>query len=82
MKYTCKKNKKCDLNKIQHIEKWILDNCNCNRCRQNSIKNIMSDIKIKKEQNIQLNELTLTSKMIIKIQIEIAKKFILNSLNK
>ena len=81
MKTHCKKNKNIDLAKIYKIEKWILDKCSCNNCQNINIKNIISDIKIHKEQDIQLSELTLTSKMIIKIQTEIAKKYILDMLN-
>ena len=81
MKSYCKQNKNINTGKIEKIEKWILDDCKCSQCKYDSyMKNIVSDIKIKKEANIQLNELTLTSKMIIKIQMEIVKKHLLNML--
>ena len=50
--------------------------------KKDHIKNIIPNIKIQKESNIQLNELTLTSKMIIKIQTEIVKKNMLNIIKK
>ena len=82
-KRICKKFKRIDTNKIESIEKWILDdcNCNCNVCyKDNYITHILQSIKIKKEDNIQLEELTLTSKMIIKIQMEIVKKYLLETI--
>ncbi len=78
MKKFCKINNNTDTTKIYKIEKWILNNCSCGHCKHIAIKNIISDIKIHKEPIIQLNELTLTSKMIIKIQTEIVKKNILD----
>lgn len=80
-KRLCKKFKRIDTNKIKSIEKWILEDCNCNICnKDNYITDILQSIKIKKEDNIQLEELTLTSKMIIKIQMEIVKKHLLETI--
>ena len=80
-KRICKKFKRIDTNKIESIEKWILDDCNCNVCnKDNYITSILQSIKIKKEDNVQLEELTLTSKMIIKIQMEIVKKHLLETI--
>ena len=80
-KRICKKFKRIDTNKIKSIEKWILDDCNCNICnKDNYITDILQSIKIKKEDNVQLEELTLTSKMIIKIQMEIVKKHLLETI--
>ena len=80
-KRICKKFKRIDTNKIKSIEKWILDDCNCNICnKDNYITGILQSIKIKKEDNVQLEELTLTSKMIIKIQMEIVKKHLLETI--
>ena len=80
-KRICKKFKRIDTNKIESIEKWILDECNCNVCnKDNYITSILQSIKIKKEDNVQLEELTLTSKMIIKIQMEIVKKYLLETI--
>ena len=80
-KKICKKLKRIDTNKIKSIEKWILDECNCNVCnKDNYITSILRSIKIKKEDNVQLEELTLTSKMIIKIQMEIVKKHLLETI--
>lgn len=77
-KRICKNFKRIDTNKIESIEKWVLDDCNCNVCNKyNYITSILQSIKIKKEDNVQLEELTLTSKMIIKIQMEIVKKYLL-----
>tara|TARA_Y100000389_G_C17066784_1_gene319983 strand:- start:118 stop:363 length:246 start_codon:yes stop_codon:yes gene_type:complete len=81
MKRYCKKNKNIDTTQIYKIERWILNDCSCNKCKNITIENIISDIKIHKEPNIQLSELMLTSKMIIKIQTEIAKKHILDMLH-
>ena len=80
-KRICKKFKRIDTNKIKSIEKWILDDCNCNICnKDNYITDILQSIKIKKKDNVQLEELTLTSKMIIKIQMEIVKKHLLETI--
>ena len=80
-KRICNKFKRIDTNKIESIEKWILDECNCNVCnKDNYITSILRSIKIKKEDNVQLEELTLTSKMIIKIQMEIVKKHLLETI--
>ena len=80
-KRICKKFKRIDTNKIKSIEKWILNECNCNVCnKDNYITSILQSIKIKKEDNVQLEELTLTSKMIIKIQMEIVKKHLLETI--
>lgn len=80
-KRICKKFKRIDTNKIESIEKWILDDCYCNVCnKDNYITSILQSIKIKKEDNVQLEELTLTSKMIIKIQMEIVKKHLLETI--
>jgi len=80
-KRICKKFKRIDTNKIKSIENWILDDCNCNVCnKDNYITSILQSIKIKKEDNVQLEELTLTSKMIIKIQMEIVKKHLLETI--
>ena len=80
-KRICKKFKRIDTNKIESIEKWILDDCNCNVCnKDNYITSILQSIKIKKEDNVQLEELTLTSKMIIKIQMEIVKTHLLETI--
>ena len=80
-KRICNKFKRIDTNKIKSIEKWILDECNCNVCnKDNYITSILRSIKIKKEDNVQLEELTLTSKMIIKIQMEIVKKHLLETI--
>lgn len=77
----CKNFKRIDTNKIKSIEKWILEDCNCNVCNKtNYITSILQSIKIKKENNVQLDELTLTSKMIIKIQMEIVKKHLLETI--
>ena len=81
MKKNNKKNKHIDTSTIGNIEKWILNDYSYEHCQHRIIKNIISDIKIHKERNMQLTELTLTSKMIIKIQTEIAKKYILDMLN-
>ena len=75
MKKICKN---INTTNIHEIENWILNDCICNICKKNHIKNIIPDIKIQKESNIQFNELTLTSKMIIKIQTEIVKKYMLD----
>ena len=77
MKKNCK-NKNINTTNIREMENWILNDCTCNICKKDHIKNIIPNIKIQKESNIQLNELTLTSKMIIKIQTEIVKKNMLN----
>ena len=67
------------MNNIQSIEKWILDDCKCNVCKKdNYLSELLQSITIKKENTIQLSELTLTSKMIIKIQTEIMKKHLLD----
>lgn len=80
-KNICKKFKKINTNDIKSIEKWILDDCYCNTCNNDKyIKNMLQSIKIKKENNLQLEELTLTSKMIIKIQTEIVKKHLLETI--
>ena len=80
-KRICKKFKRIDTNKIKSIEKWILDDCNCNICNKDKyITDILQSIKIKKKDNVQLEELTLTSKMIIKIQMEIVKKHLLETI--
>ena len=81
IKTICKKFKKIHINKIESIEKWILNNCHCGVCNKDDyITELLQSIKIKKEGNIQLEELTLTSKMIIKIQTEIVKKYLLETL--
>ena len=68
MKNNCQKRKNINLNDIEHIEKWILEDCNCVNCDKNSyITNVLQSIKIKREDTIQLDELKLTGKMIIKI---------------
>jgi hypothetical protein len=81
IKTICKKFKKININRIESIEKWILDDCHCGACNKDEyITKLLQSIKIKKEDNIQLEELTLTSKMIIKIQTEITKKHLLETL--
>jgi hypothetical protein len=80
-KNICKKFKKININEIKSIEKWILDDCYCNICNNDTyINDMLRSIKIKKENNFQLEELTLTSKMIIKIQTEIVKKHLLETI--
>jgi hypothetical protein len=77
----CKKYKNVKMNNIESIEKWILDECNCNICKKdNYITKLLQSTTIKKENTIQLNELTLTSKMIIKIQTELMKKHLLDTI--
>lgn len=77
----CKKYKNININNIQSIEKWILDDCKCNVCKKdNYLPELLQSITIKKENTIQLSELTLTSKMIIKIQTEIMKKHLSDTL--
>ena len=77
----CKKYKNVKMNYIESIEKWILDECNCNICKKdNYLTGLLQSITIKKENTMQLNELTLTSKMIIKIQTEIMKKHVLDTI--
>ena len=82
MKTQCKKKKNINLNNIESIEKWILDDCNCTYCNGNQyITNMLQSIKIKKENTIQLDELILTGKMIIKIKMEIVKKQLMETLS-
>ena len=82
MKVQCKKKKNINLNYIESIEKWILDDCNCTYCNRNLyITNTLQSIKIKKENTIQLDELILTGKMIIKIKMEIVKKQLMETLS-
>jgi hypothetical protein len=77
----CKKYKNMRINRLASIEKWILEECYCNVCNQNTYLNgVLQSIQIQKEANIQLNELTLTSKMIVKIQMEIVKKCLLDTI--
>jgi hypothetical protein len=72
--------KNMNLINIESIEKMVLDDCNCKNCSMSGyLKSVLSSIKTKKEDTIQLDELTLTGKMIIKIKMEIVKKHLLET---
>ena len=78
----CRKMKNMNLLNIDSIEKFVLDDCNCKNCSSNVyLKSVLNSIKTKKEDTLQLDELTLTGKMIIKIKMEIIKKHLLEILS-
>ena len=78
----CRKIKNMNLENIDSIEKFVLDDCNCKNCSMSRyIKSVLCSIKTKREDTIQLDELTLTGKMIIKIKMEIVKKHLLETLS-
>ena len=78
----CRKIKTMDLMNMDSIEKFVLDDCNCKNCSSNVyLKSVLNSIKTKKEDTIQLDELTLTGKMIIKIKMEIVKRHLLETLS-
>jgi len=82
MTNNCRKMKNVNFINIESIEKMVLDDCNCKNCSMNVyITSVLNSIKTKKEDTIQLDELTLTGKMIIKIKMEIIKKHLLETLS-
>lgn len=75
------KNKILNIQNLAQIEKWILDDSFTDICNTKIVKQFISNAKIKKEQKLNVNSVTITSKMIIKIQCEIIKRYILNHIN-
>lgn len=82
MKSCCNKRKLSTFNNIESIEKWIFNECNCVNCNKNTyLDRMLESIKLNREDMIQLDELTLTGKMIIKIKMEIVKKKMIDMLS-
>lgn len=82
MKSHCNKCKLSTFNNIESIEKWIFNECNCVNCNKNTyLDRMLESIKLNREDMIQLDELTLTGKMIIKIKMEIVKQKIIDILS-
>lgn len=75
------KNKNLDIKTLAQIEKWVLDDSSTDIYNTKIVKQFISNAKIKKEQKLNVNSVTITSKMIIKIQCEIIKRYILNHIN-
>jgi hypothetical protein len=75
MSCKCLKLNKINLCDLLSIENWINKQCNCSECvKINQIyKEKISKYIIKRYPKSVCNNLSLTSKMIIKIQLEIAK---------
>jgi hypothetical protein len=72
------------MSSLNLIEKWIINDCNCKECieKTKNLKRDISKIKIKRHPKSLQHNLLLTSKMIIKIQLEITKKNIEKVYNK
>ena len=81
MSSNCIKLKNNTLQSMSGLEKWLLKSCNCSKClkEHTDLDKIIYNIMINKHPKISHNNLTLTSKMIIKIQVELAKKHILDN---
>ena len=78
----CNKRKLSTFNNIESIEKWIFNECNCVNCNKNTyLDRMLESIKLNREDMIQLDELTLTGKMIIKIKMEIVKRKMIDMLS-
>ena len=75
------KNKILNIQTLAQIEKWVLDDSFTDIYNTKIVKQFISNAKIKKEQKLNVNSVTITSKMIIKIQCEIIKRYILNHIN-
>ena len=75
------KNKNLDIKTLAQIEKWVLDDSYTDIYNTKIVRQFISNAKIKKEQKLNVNSVTITSKMIIKIQCEIIKRYILNHIN-
>lgn len=76
----CVKLKNRTLDNVSSLEKWLFKKCTCSGCKKsyNHINNIIDNTTIEKNNTLIHDNLLLTSKMIIKIQTEIAKKHILS----
>lgn len=75
MNIVCGSKKKVNSNYYEHIEKWLFKECDCDNCLQISEKlnkyiSGFQLLKLGKNTNEKIN---LTSKTIIKIQIELIK---------
>lgn len=82
MRTHCNKYKLCTFNNIESMEKWVFNECNCVNCNKNTyLHKLLQSIKINREGMIQLDELKLTGKMIIKIKMEIVKQKLIDILS-
>ena len=72
-------NLSCD--SIVKIEKWINKHCMCTECQSafNNLNKHIRNITIERHPKFTYNNLFLTSKMLIKIDLEITKQKILKS---
>jgi hypothetical protein len=82
MKSHCNKRKLSIFNNIESMEKWVFNECNCINCNKHTyFSRLLQSININREYMIQLDELTLTGKMIIKIKMEIVKQKLIDILS-
>ena len=77
----CQRLSNLSLNSISSIEKWVNTICTCQHCQETShhLENIIANTTITRHSKFIHNNLLLTNKMIIKINIEIEKQKLLNS---
>lgn len=75
----CKKFNQLSCDSIIQIEKWVCKNCVCEEClsASNKLDTHINSITIQRHPTFIHNNLFLTSKMLIKINLEIIKKQIL-----
>lgn len=76
----CSRLSKLPLNTISSIEKWLEKKCTCHNCQEaiQNLENRVSNTTITRQSKFIHNNLLLTSKMIIKIKLEIEKQKLLN----
>ena len=77
----CTRLPKISFNSIANIEKWIHKSCNCHECQAADVnlEEYISNVTITRHPKLTHQTLLLTSKMIIKIQLEITKQVLLQS---
>ena len=75
MNIVCGHQKKVNSNYYDHIEKWLFKNCECQNCTQisDNLKKYIKDFQLLKLGKTNNEKINLTSKTIIKIQIELIK---------
>ena len=77
----CQRLSNLSLNSISSIEKWVNTTCTCHHCQEtiHNLENSIENTTITRHSKFIHNNLLLTNKMIIKINLEIEKQKLLNS---
>jgi len=76
----CQRLSKLSFNSFSGIEKWLDKKCTCQNCQEASLnlENRAANTTITRHSKFTHNNLLLTSKMILKIKLEIEKQKLLN----